>query len=160
MKLYVLFIHQLTCHFISYNIMRVLLNSIKWSFNWKALLHFPIICSKLKADAYSLIRIQILFPENQKSLSPCQDLLQIQVNFEPHILFVFLFIWEMNCLVLVNWRPPNGWGNNCSPYYVRSGPVSGFIFDYCYRYANVFFFIRFIFLSGECLLFSVCCLVG
>lgn len=72
--LYVLFIHQLTCHFISYNIMRVLLNSIKWSFNWKAPLHFPIICSKLKADAHSLIRILILFPENQKSLSFCQDI--------------------------------------------------------------------------------------
>lgn len=83
--LYVLFIHQLTCHFISYNIMRVLLNSIKWSFNWKALLHFPIICSKLKADARSLIRIPILFPENQKSLSSCQDILQTQVNFEPPI---------------------------------------------------------------------------
>lgn len=85
--LYVLFIHQLTCHFISYNIMRVLLNSIKWSFNWKAPLHFPIICSKLKADAHSLIRILILFPENQKSLSSCQDILQTQVNFEPPIFF-------------------------------------------------------------------------
>lgn len=62
--------------------MRVLLNSIKWSFNWKAPLHFPIICSKLKADAHSLIRILILFPENQKSLSSCQDILQTQVNFQ------------------------------------------------------------------------------
>lgn len=85
--LYVLFIHQLTCHFISYNIMRVLLNSIKWSFNWKAPLHLPIICSKLKADAHSLIRILILFPENQKSLSSCQDILQTQVNFQLPIFF-------------------------------------------------------------------------
>lgn len=67
--------------------MRVLLNSIKWSFNWKAPLHFPIICSKLKADAHSLIRILILFPENQKSLSSCQDILQTQVNFQLPIFF-------------------------------------------------------------------------
>ena len=91
--LYVLFIHQLTCHFISYNIMRVLLNSIKWRFNWKAPLHFPIICSKLKADAHSLIRILISFPENQKSLSSCHDILQTRVNFEspqdPFLCFSF-----------------------------------------------------------------------
>lgn len=65
--------------------MKVLLNSIKWGFNWEASLHFPIICSKLKADAHSLIRILILFPENQKSLSSCQDILQTQVNFEASI---------------------------------------------------------------------------
>lgn len=41
MNLYVLFIYQLTCHFISFNIMRVLLKLIKCCFNWKALLHFP-----------------------------------------------------------------------------------------------------------------------
>ena len=81
--LYVLFIHQLTCHFIRYNIMRVLLNSVKWRFNWRAPLHFPIIWSKLKADAHSLIRILISFPENLKSLSSfCHDISQPQVNFE------------------------------------------------------------------------------
>lgn len=63
--------------------MRVLLNSIKWNFNWKAPLHFPIIWNKLKADAHSLMRILILFPENQKSLSSCQAFLQTKVNFEP-----------------------------------------------------------------------------
>jgi hypothetical protein len=64
--------------------MGVLLNSIKWWFNWKALLHFPIICGKLKADAHSLIGILILFSSKieQKSLSSCQDVLQTRV-FRP-----------------------------------------------------------------------------
>lgn len=107
--------------------MRVLLNSIKWSFNWKAPLHFPIIWSKLKADAHSLMRILILFPENQKSLSPCQDILQTQVHFRAFS-FSAPHLWRMDCLPSVNWRRFNGSGNNCSPYYVRSGPMSGFSF--------------------------------
>ena len=49
--------------------MGVLLNSIKPCFNWKASLHFPIIWSKLKADAHSLIRSLISVPGNQNSLS-------------------------------------------------------------------------------------------
>ena len=49
--------------------MGVLLNSIKLCFNWKASLHFPIIWSKLKADAHSLIRSLISVPGNQNSLS-------------------------------------------------------------------------------------------
>lgn len=54
--------------------MGVLLNSIKPCFNWKASLHFPIIWSKLKADAHSLIRSLISVPGNQNSLSLlCRD---------------------------------------------------------------------------------------
>lgn len=49
--------------------MGVLLNSIKPCFNWKASLHFPIIWSKLKADAHSLIKSLISVPGNQNSLS-------------------------------------------------------------------------------------------
>lgn len=54
--------------------MGVLLNSIKPCFNWKASLHFPIIWSKLKADAHSLIKSLISVPGNQNSLSLlCRD---------------------------------------------------------------------------------------
>lgn len=78
-SLYVLFIHQLTCHFISSNIMGVLLKCVKWRFNWKALLHFPIIWSKLKADAHALIRGLISVPENQKSSSLALILCKLKV---------------------------------------------------------------------------------
>lgn len=44
--------------------MGVLLNSIKSCFNWKVLLYFLIIWSKLKVDVYSLIRSLILVSGN------------------------------------------------------------------------------------------------
>lgn len=89
-SLYVLFIHQLTCHFISSNIMGVLLKCVKWRFNWKALLHFPIIWSKLKADAHTLIRGLISVPENLKSLSLALIFCKLKVILKHLCIFISL----------------------------------------------------------------------
>lgn len=90
--LYVLFIHQLTCHFISYNIMRVLLNSAKWRFNWKAPLHFP--------DAQSLIRILISFRKIKNHCHP-SAMIFCKPKLILNLPFFFLLQW-MNCLLSVN----------------------------------------------------------
>lgn len=108
MNLYVLFIYQLTCHFRSFNIMRVLLKLIMCCFNWKALLHFPITAEQItgrctyfnKGPNSGLWKSKVLVTffaltfSKQDHLRWCPSL-SLELPFPPN-----------------NWTSLNGSGNN------------------------------------------------